>query len=64
MIAEAKPAATATMTLDGVEMNFTEGETIYEVAQRADIEVPTLCYDPRLEAFGACRLCIVEIEGG
>lgn len=64
MIAEAKPAATAMMTLDGVEMNFTEGETIYEVAQRADIEVPTLCYDPRLEAFGACRLCIVEIEGG
>ncbi len=64
MISETKPAATATMTLDGVEMNFTEGETIYEVAQRADIEVPTLCYDPRLEAFGACRLCIVEIEGG
>ena len=46
MIAEAKPATTAMMTLDGVEMNFTEGETIYEVAQRADIEVPTLCYDP------------------
>ena len=56
MITEAKPAATATMTLDGVEMNFTEGETIYEVAQRADIEVPTLCYDPGVAAFGACRL--------
>jgi len=64
MIAETKLAATATMILDGVEMNFTEGETIYEVSQRADIEVPTLCYDPRLEPFGACRLCIVEIEGG
>ena len=63
MIAEAKPAATATLTLDGVEVPFTEGETIYEVAERAGREVPTLCYDSRLEAFGGCRLCVVEVEG-
>ncbi len=63
MIAEAKPAATATLTLDGVEVSFTEGETIYEVAERAGREVPTLCYDARLEAFGGCRLCVVEVEG-
>ncbi|MBR90827.1 MAG: hypothetical protein CMO66_06110 [Verrucomicrobiales bacterium] len=63
MIAEAKPAATATLTLDGVEVSFTEGETIYEVAERAGHEVPTLCYDARLEAFGGCRLCVVEVEG-
>ena len=63
MIAQAKPAATATMTLDGSEVSFTEGETIYDVATRARKEVPTLCYDPRLEAFGACRLCVVEVEG-
>ncbi len=63
MIAESKPAATATMTLDGAEVSFTEGETIYDVATRARKQVPTLCYDPRLEAFGACRLCVVEVEG-
>jgi predicted molibdopterin-dependent oxidoreductase YjgC len=53
----------ATLTLDGEEVTFTEGETIYEVAQRYRKEIPTLCYDPRLEPFGGCRLCVVEVEG-
>ena len=52
-----------TLTLDGEEFVFTPGETVYEVATRAGKAVPTLCYDPRLEAFGSCRLCVVEIEG-
>ena len=51
------------LTLDGLEIGFTDGETIYQVAQRAQKDVPTLCYDERLEAFGACRLCVVEVEG-
>ena len=54
---------TETLTLDGEEVSFHEGETIYEISQRAGREVPTLCYDERLEAFGACRLCVVELEG-
>ena len=54
---------TATMTLDGEEVTFTPGETIYEVANRHRKEIPTLCYDPRLESFGACRLCVVQVEG-
>lgn len=49
--------------IDGIEVAFTEGETILEVAQRHEKEIPTLCYDPRLEPFGGCRLCIVELEG-
>lgn len=49
--------------IDGVEVAFSEGETILEVAQRQQKEIPTLCYDPRLEPFGGCRLCIVELEG-
>ena len=61
------PCATAidrmTITLDGREASFTEGETIYEVAQRHRKSIPTLCYDPRLEPFGSCRLCVVEVEG-
>lgn len=52
-----------TLTLDGEEIVFTPGETVYEVATRAGQAVPTLCYDPRLEAFGSCRLCVVEIAG-
>ncbi|MYA71852.1 molybdopterin-dependent oxidoreductase [Candidatus Poribacteria bacterium] len=49
--------------IDGVEVTFSENETILEVAQRHEKEIPTLCYDPRLEPFGGCRLCIVELEG-
>ncbi|MBM3824691.1 MAG: 4Fe-4S dicluster domain-containing protein [Verrucomicrobia bacterium] len=51
------------LSLDGQEIQFHDGETIYQVARRARREVPTLCYDERLEAFGACRLCVVEVEG-
>ena len=51
------------LTLDGAQVNFSEGETLYEVAQCHRKDIPTLCYDPRLEPFGACRLCVVELEG-
>lgn len=51
------------LILDGQEVEFSPGETIYQVASRHRKEVPTLCYDDRLEAFGSCRLCVVEVEG-
>jgi predicted molibdopterin-dependent oxidoreductase YjgC len=51
------------LTLDGEEVTFRPGETLYEVSERHGREVPTLCFDPRLEAFGSCRLCVVEVEG-
>lgn len=59
----AAPPVWQTMLIDGQEVSFREGETIYEVSQRHAKFIPTLCYDPRLEAFGACRLCVVEVEG-
>ncbi len=40
-----------------------KGLTVLEAAQRAEVYVPTLCYDPGLIPYGACRLCIVQIEG-
>ena len=52
-----------TINIDGVDVPFTAGETIYEISSRIEKEVPTLCYDPRLESFGSCRLCVVELEG-
>ena len=58
-----RPKQTATITLDGEEVAFTEGETLYEISERNRKDIPTLCYDPRLEAFGGCRLCVVELEG-
>ncbi|MFB3069120.1 MAG: 2Fe-2S iron-sulfur cluster-binding protein, partial [Gemmatimonadales bacterium] len=54
MIMESRTAV-ATMTLDGEEVSFTPGETVYEVAERHQKDIPTLCYDPRLEPFGGCR---------
>ncbi|MCC7264907.1 MAG: (2Fe-2S)-binding protein [Candidatus Latescibacteria bacterium] len=52
-----------TLTIDGEQLEFAPGETIYEVAQRRRASIPTLCYDARLEPFGSCRLCAVEVEG-
>lgn len=52
-----------TITLDGEKVPVRRGETIYEVSERHRKEIPSLCYDPRLEPLGACRLCIVEVEG-
>ncbi len=56
-------ASALSITVDGKATTFTEGETIYQVATRLQKDIPTLCYDDRLEAFGGCRLCVVEVEG-
>ena len=39
------------------------GETVFEVAAREGVSIPTLCHDTRLEPVGACRVCLVEVEG-
>ena len=52
-----------TLSLDGERVSFTMGETIYDVAVRHGKTIPSLCYDSRLEAFGACRLCVVAVKG-
>ena len=49
--------------LDGNELTFNDGETILEAARRAEVEIPTLCHDDRLAPAGACRICLVEVEG-
>ena len=51
------------ITLNGQKHSFRSGETILEVANRAGVEIPTLCHDPRLKPAGACRTCLVEVEG-
>ncbi|MFT4539398.1 MAG: putative molibdopterin-dependent oxidoreductase YjgC [Planctomycetota bacterium] len=49
--------------IQGRELAFHPGETVLEVAQRDGLKIPTLCHDPRLKPAGACRTCLVEIDG-
>jgi len=51
-----------TLQIDGKEVRAKEGATILEAAQGAGIFIPTLCHHEKLEPFGACRMCIVELE--
>ena len=52
-----------TLTIDGRQVPAEAGETVLAVARRVGADVPTLCHDPRLEPAGACRSCLVEIQG-
>ena len=50
--------------INGQEIRFGENEkTILEVARSAEIYIPTLCDHEELEAYGGCRMCLVEVEG-
>ncbi|HEY4633058.1 MAG TPA: 2Fe-2S iron-sulfur cluster-binding protein, partial [Candidatus Limnocylindrales bacterium] len=45
--------------VDGRVIEGFEGQTILEVCRDNGIEIPTLCYEPKLPGFGACRMCVV-----
>ncbi|TAM59574.1 MAG: 4Fe-4S dicluster domain-containing protein [Chloroflexota bacterium] len=51
------------LEIDGRLVEGKEGQTILEVCRDNGIEIPTLCYEPKLPGFGACRMCVVEVEG-
>jgi len=50
------------LQIDGKDVEASEGMTILEAARSAGISIPTLCHHDKLEPFGGCRLCIVEVE--
>ncbi len=54
---------TMQLTVNGERIEAAAGCTVLEACRAAGVHVPTLCHDPRLEPYGACRLCVVEIEG-
>jgi NADPH-dependent glutamate synthase beta subunit-like oxidoreductase/formate hydrogenlyase subunit 6/NADH:ubiquinone oxidoreductase subunit I/ferredoxin len=60
-----RPQSTPAIRLevDGRVLEGREGQTILEVCRDNGIEIPTLCYEPKLPGFGACRMCVVEVEG-
>jgi len=51
------------VTIDGRQLTGRAGQSVLELALKNGIEIPNLCYDPRLEPTGSCRLCLVEVEG-
>ncbi|PKN61326.1 MAG: formate dehydrogenase subunit alpha [Deltaproteobacteria bacterium HGW-Deltaproteobacteria-15] len=51
------------LTINGRKVRVRKGATVLEAIRKASVYVPTLCDDPLLSPYGACRLCIVEIEG-
>lgn len=51
------------LNIDGKEILGLPGQTILDVARANDIDIPTFCFDDRTEIYGACGLCVVEIEG-
>ncbi|MCK5679794.1 (2Fe-2S)-binding protein [bacterium] len=50
-----------TLEIDGQEVSAKAGMTILEAAKAAGIKIPTLCHHEKLEPYGGCRLCIVEL---
>ncbi len=55
---------TIAFTIDGLEVNAPAGLMLVDAAKYGDVEIPVFCYEPKLgQPVGACRMCLVEIEG-
>lgn len=55
---------TITFSIDGREVQAPENMMLVDAAKHGDVEIPVFCYEPKLGApVGACRMCLVEIEG-
>src|SRR5881392_1715967 len=53
-----------TLTVDGLEVNAPAGAMLVDGAKYGDVEIPVFCYEPKLgQPVGACRMCLVEVEG-
>lgn len=50
------------ITVDGIQVPVTKGQTVLQAALAAGIEIPVFCWHPQLDPVGACRICLVEIE--
>ncbi len=59
----ARKGAALTLTIDGLAVTVPAGTSVMRAATAAGVKVPKLCATDRLEPFGSCRLCLVEIDG-
>ncbi|MEV7321826.1 NADH-quinone oxidoreductase subunit G [Streptomyces sp. NPDC093970] len=57
------PQDLVTLTIDGVEISVPKGTLVIRAAEQLGIEIPRFCDHPLLDPAGACRQCIVEVEG-
>ncbi len=51
------------ITINGLQVRSHDSMTILEVAQENGIDIPILCHSPELTPIGACRICVVDVEG-
>jgi NADH-quinone oxidoreductase subunit G len=51
-----------TLMIDGNEVVVPKGTTVFEASKKLNIDVPIFCYQDRMPPFGACRVCLVEVE--
>ena len=58
-----KSEAMVTLTIDGNTITVPEGTSIMRAAMEAGTQIPKLCATDMVDAFGSCRLCLIEIEG-
>lgn len=61
-IPTAAPVHTITFTIDGKVLTVPKGTTVYNAAKAQGIDIPIFCYHDRMPPFGACRMCLVEVE--
>ena len=55
--------AAKTLNIDGLEVPINGERNLLELIRKADIDLPTFCYHSDLSVYGACRLCLVDIQG-
>jgi formate dehydrogenase major subunit len=51
------------VVINGRDREYPDGVTVLDALRQAGVDVPTLCHDDRLEPYGACRLCVVQVAG-
>ena len=51
------------MTVDGLSVEIAGEKNVLEVIRKLGIKMPTFCYHSELSIYGACRMCVVEVEG-
>ncbi|MFZ5648705.1 MAG: NADH-dependent [FeFe] hydrogenase, group A6 [Bacillota bacterium] len=55
--------SSVTITIDGIQIEVEKGSTVLEAAKLVGIKIPTLCYMKEINEIGACRICLVEVQG-
>ena len=51
------------ITINGRTIEAEQGQTIFQIARDHDIYIPSLCQDDKLDSYGSCGMCVVEVEG-